>query len=240
MKNLNENGYIIRISENALIQMCLNGLEAYLIKHRVGARKSSKLETFGLLWGNEITLPNRKTLYSVDMLSIDTSAEMGKATCDPKDEALELKRDLMTSFWPQYDFIGDFHTHPWNHYSEVVKDKLYEFSETDYESIEERPEFWEKHNYRVGLVLTVSTMERISNKDPEWIDNCTLEFTFRNYRMYLRGCVTWSSGNGIEVSRNDDNVILDCPALIGLVGEYSDFGKHSGSRSRGKHRIGTI
>lgn len=34
MKEYNANGYIIRIAENALIQMCLNGLETYSIAHK--------------------------------------------------------------------------------------------------------------------------------------------------------------------------------------------------------------
>ena len=108
MKKYNDNGYIIRIGENALIQMCLNGLEAYSIAHKKGKRSQKPLETLGLLWGHELELSNKKTLYCVEFASIDTSAERNHDSCEPNDEALELKRNVLTSFWPQYDFLEIF------------------------------------------------------------------------------------------------------------------------------------
>ncbi|MDD4237432.1 MAG: hypothetical protein PHT62_02570 [Desulfotomaculaceae bacterium] len=133
----NSSGYVIRISENALIQMCLNGLEAYIVTHKENNEDKSKLETFGLLWGHESTLTNQKTLYSIELLSIDTSAVRKSNSCEPNDLALELKRDIMTSFWPHYDFLGDFHTHPYNNYRYVRNNKLYLYSEQDRSSIED-------------------------------------------------------------------------------------------------------
>ena len=100
MKGYNIRGYIIRISENALIQMVLNGLEAYSIFHRGIKGPRVALETLGWLWGYEVVLPNNQNLYSIENMSIDTSAVRDHGYCDPNDRALELKRDLMTSFWP--------------------------------------------------------------------------------------------------------------------------------------------
>lgn len=122
IKKYNVNGYIIRIGENALIQMCLNGLEAYSIAHKEGKRFQKHLETLGLLWGHELELSNKKTLYCVELASVDTSAERYHDSCEPNDDALELKRNILTSFWPQYDFLGDFHTHPYKNYLEVPKE----------------------------------------------------------------------------------------------------------------------
>jgi len=224
MKGFNSNGYIIRISENAVIQMCLNGLEAYSIAHKRGKRFQKHLETLGQLWGHELELPNKKTLYCVELTSIDTSAERYQDSCEPNDEALQLKRNILTSFWPQYDFLGDFHTHPYQNYLDVPKEKLYLFSEADFESIENRTEFWEPNNYRVGLVLTIAQMSKRSSKGFRRYDSSTLEFTLGNYRVWLKGYVAYIDGKEIKLSEHyDDGVLLECPALTGLNMAYTEF-----------------
>lgn len=226
MKEYNADGYIIRIAENALIQMCLNGLEAYSIAHKKGKRFHKHLETLGQLWGHELELPNKKILYCVELASIDTSAERNHNSCEPNDEALQLKRNILTSFWPQYDFLGDFHTHPCQNYLDVSKDKWYLFSDDDYESIENRTEFWEPKNYRIGLVLTIAQMGKRSSKGFRWYDSSTLEFTLGHYRMWLKGYVAYITGNGIKLSEHDDEmVLLECPSMTGLNRAYTEFDK---------------
>lgn len=125
LREFNQHGYIVRVSENSLIQMCLNGIEAYVVKHKQGKGKKSKnmIETYGLLWGHQINQPDKKTLYCVEMVSIDTSAVRDTNSVIPRKLALRLKKDLLTSFWPQYEFLGDFHTHPYEHYKEVLDEK---------------------------------------------------------------------------------------------------------------------
>jgi hypothetical protein len=126
------NNYYIRISENALIQLVLNGLEAYSVYHQGKKRAETRLETYGLLWGHETHLPNNNgILYSIELISVDTSAERAHSFCSPNDSALQLKRDIMTSFLPHYDFLGDFHTHPYKKYTDVTKNKCYNYSADD-------------------------------------------------------------------------------------------------------------
>ena len=237
----NENGHIIRISEETLIQMCLSGLEAYTIIHEESSKKKNKLETYGQLWGNEVILPDNKSLYCVEMLSIDTSAIRDKDSVDYKDDALELKRDIMTSFWPQYDFLGDFHTHPCNHYKEVVDNKWYEFSKADYKSIEDYSEYWKKYNYRVGIVLSIAYMKKKSDKQSDWVNNSTIEFTLGNYRFWIKGYVTYYDEEGkLKLTdHKDEGVVLECPSITGLVGEYCKFGRAVGKKTL-KHKCGTV
>ncbi|KGG79618.1 hypothetical protein Y919_11005 [Caloranaerobacter azorensis H53214] len=237
----NESGYVIRISERVLIQMCLSGLEAYCIFHKESGKKKNKLETYGQIWGHEVRLPNNRVLYCIEMLTIDTSAVRGKDFVECNEDALMLKRDIMTSFWPQYDFLGDFHTHPYNHYKEVLDNKWYEFSEGDYESIENWSDYWKKHNYRVGIVLSIANMKRSSSKEPSWIDNSTIEFTLGNYRFWIKGYVSYQDEKGnLKLTKHDDkNVILDCPSIVGLIGDYCDFGRVIDERGL-KHKCGSI
>lgn len=224
MKDINSNGYIIRIGENALIQMCLNSLEAYSIAHKKGKRLQKNLETLGLLWGHELELSNKKTLYCVELATIDTSAERNHDSCELNDDSLELKRNVLSSFWPQYDFLGDFHTHPYQNYLDVPKEKLYSFSKEDYESIENRTEFWEPKNYRVGLVLTIAQMTKRSSKGFRRYNSSTLEFTLGNYRVWLKGYVAYMAEKRIKLTEHDDDkVLLECPALTGLNMSYTKF-----------------
>lgn len=242
MEEYNTDGYVIRLSEEALIQMCLNGLEAYSIAHKGGEFRTRGIETFGLLWGHEITLSDQRTLYCVEILSIDTSADRKIDSCYPLDATLELKRDILTSFWPQYDFLGDFHSHPYDTKDEVINGKLYEFSQQDIDSVEGRSDFWLKHNYRVGLVLTVAKLARTSNKEHKWIEPNTIEFTLGNYRLWLSGYVTYlKDSKQIRLSSHkDDKVVLDCPAILGLIGEYTEFGRGIRKRITRRHRPGII
>lgn len=237
---LNSNGYIIRISENAIINMCLSGLEAYCVLHKNGTSKNNMLEIYGQLWGHEVTLPNGKTLYCVEMLSIDTSAIMKKDSVEPYDDALQIKRDVLTSFWPQFDYLGDFHTHPYKNYESVMEDKLYKFSEQDINSIEKYSADWTKYNYRVGIVLTIAGMQKKGSKQSEWIDSSTIQFTLGNYRLWLKGYVAYTDGdNNLKLTKDNDEVVLDCPAIVGLVGEYTEFGRLEGKR-RKMHKPGEI
>jgi hypothetical protein len=221
----NKNGYIIRISENAIIQMILSGLEAYNILHPIGKINRRKIETYGLLWGHEISLQNKKTFYCIDMLSIDTSAERHKSMVSPNDSALELKENILTSFWPQYEFLGDFHTHPEDHYADV-KPRNYQFSNGDYNSIQYFSEYWQKYNYRVGIVLTIAMLEKKGTKEACWKDSSTVEFTLGNCRLWLKGYITYTKNNKMHISsHNDANVPIDCPSILGLFGEHTPFSR---------------
>ena len=234
--------YCIRISEDALIQLVLNGLEAYIVSHSEN-KKATSIETYGLLWGHEVSLPeNNGTLYSIELVSIDTSAERDSWSCTPNEKALELKRDVMTSFWPHYDFLGDFHTHPHGNYK-YVGDKEINFSEPDIESLEEFCNDWRKHNYRVGLVLTIAWMKKASNKKSTYLQNNLIEFTLGNYRLWIKAYVaSYEEGEDgkkkcpLKVSdNNEEHVFLDCAALAPeCMTEFTPFGR----RKRGKHHSG--
>ncbi|MGE5674875.1 MAG: hypothetical protein ACM3XM_13550 [Mycobacterium leprae] len=237
----NPQGYIVRISEEALIQICLSGLEAYSVHHlRGGARL--RLETYGLLWGHETLQPDGRTSYSVDTVSVDTSARMDHAEVLPRVSALELKRDLMTSFWPHLEFLGDFHSHPYPDTAGVVEERLYRFSDNDRDAIEGSPDLWRRHGYRVGLVLTVGALKRASRRPHRWLDSGTVEFTLGNYRLWLKAYVTYEEeAGGLKLTTDDEpNLALDCPALMGLRREHTPFGRVQADSPGDRHRAGRI
>ncbi|MEW6229828.1 MAG: hypothetical protein AB1700_17335 [Bacillota bacterium] len=176
--------------------------------------------------GHQAILPGGRVIYCVEFVSIDTSAERSQGSVYPSRYALELKSDVMTSFWPHYDFLGDSHTHPYGHFSDVLLDKLHEFSEEDFQDIENRSRYWRKHGYRVGIMLTIARLEKRGRRYNGLMDDTTIEFTLGNYRLWLKGYVAIQRNTALKLpDHEDEDVILDCPALIGLNGEYSRFGR---------------
>lgn len=110
-----------------------------------------------------------------------------------------------------------------------------------YESIETETKFWQKHNYRIGLVLTVSFMIRKSSRENIWLENNTIEFTLGNYRLWLKGYIEYDGNGKLKVSAHDDgNVHLESPALMGLYGEYTMFGKVLPKKRGSRHIPGEI
>lgn len=222
----NPDGYIVIISENALIEMCLSSLEAYSVSHKGNSGYKTGLEAYGLLFGHESALPNGKTVYCIEFVSVDTSTERERDCCTPNHKALELKRDLLTSFFPQYEFIGDFHSHPCREaYRKVVK-HTYRFSPADYLHVEGNSDFWMQHGYRCGIVITITLLKNKTKSKNRWIDSSTIEFTLGNYRLFLKGYVAALDEDEEKIELVDEkNMNLYYPALLGLVGEFTRFGR---------------
>jgi hypothetical protein len=238
-----ERKIFIIIKEAALMQMILSALEAFAIKHLEKRTHNKYLETYGLLWGNFTKISGNNTqnfIYTISHLTIDTSAKRSKNSVEPNDEALILKKDIITSFWPYYKFLGDFHTHPYKkkenfNYQNVERDKLFDFSKQDFASIEDSAEYWYEHNYRVGIVVTIIDMEK-AIKRVEQIKNNLLVFNLGNYRLWIKGY--WTSYKKQEDkidAKLVDNVYLSCPHLTGLH-EFSQFGRFR----HGRHEEGEI
>jgi hypothetical protein len=192
------------------------------------------------LWGHEAALSDGRTLYSVEFMSIDTSACRTRHSVEPADAALALKRDLMTSFWPHYDFLGNFHTHPYTEsYKKVTERKLYQFSEQDFLNIICHSDHWTRHNYRVGLVMAITLLDKKSSRDDRILADGTMEFTLGNYRLWLKGHVAHLDEDEEEIElAEEQEVMLLCPSITGLY-EFTKFGRGRKGRSV-RHECGKV
>lgn len=226
-------GYVVKVTESATIDMCLSALEAYSVKHIKYQKKP--WETFGLVWGHEAIMRDGRALYTIQKISIDTTAERAPGQCTADDKSLDLKFDFINSYYPDIEFLGDFHTHPYlDTPREVRQKKLYEFSDTDIDSIEMHSDFYINYKYRVGLVMTIACVQQERQNEgklADWIsNNSTAEFRFNNYRIWLQAYVTYLQGKEIKVTK--ENVSLEVPGLLGLHGPYTPFGFYD---SKKKH-----
>jgi len=244
--------YVIQISDDALMEMSLAALEAYVIPQS-HTNKSAKelrteLETYGLLWGHEIFLPDGNILYSVQKLTVDAMADRRTDAVWPS-KGLMVIKDMITSYWPQYSFLGDFHSHPYEYYKDVEEIKGYEFSEADRKSMVENKK--NDDDFRISLVMTISSLKKASNSEPKIISDNIICWTFNNYRFWLNACLVYkgyekndktallpnNSNWTIKYHNSDiDNIYLHCPYLSNPW-QITRFGKKAG---KGNHIAGDV
>lgn len=229
----NHKGYVVRVSENALISLVLSSLEAYAVKKKdiTGkGRPQTRIETFGSVFGYELIMRDMRTLYQIEIAHVDTSAAQRRSSVDYSEEAILMKVDAITSFWPHLDYLGDFHSHPYKNKKEVTDIKGYFLSSDDRKSLND--DFWTKIKYRVGLVITIAAMEKAGTKACDWVASNCVEATLGNYRIWVASYCAYRDNNEYRYTKdNDSHVTLDCPALTGLQWEHTDFGRFK----KGKH-----
>ena len=242
-----EKEIFIIIKEEALMEMVLSALEGFAIKNLEKKKYQNRyLEVYGLLWGSLVKYSGNDNdienyIYTISHLSIDTTAKRSKDSVESNDDALILKKDVITSFWPHYRFLGDFHTHPYKRrknfdYKDIDKDKLYDFTKYDFAFIKDDAEFWYEHNYRVGVVMTIIDMQNKSDIIRQVKDNLIM-FNLGNYRLWVKGYwVSYKKDKKNKIKANvTDDVYLRCPYLTGMC-EFLEFGKFR----KGQHREGEI
>lgn len=226
MKRRNKFGYVVEIDDNAFIDMCLSGLEAYAVRHD-DYQANPCLETFCQLWGKSVQDDDLKTRFVIEKAHVDTSADRYEGMCVPKNDAFAIKKDFMTSFFPNFEFLGDFHTHPYPNVTPdfVHMNRLYGFSDTDVTAIEGHVDHWKRHNYRVGLVMTICTFAQFdlnSVQPAAWQGDSWILFNANNYYIWFKAYVAYKFRGMIKLS--DLSVDLVVPCLSRMLTPNTTFG----------------
>jgi hypothetical protein len=235
LEPLNHNGYVVHLSEDAVIDLCLAGMEAHIVEERRSATRSkgNRLETFGLLWGGVSKMSDGRTLIYVSKASTDTTALRTKDSVTPSKSAFLLKKDLITSFWPELNFLGDFHTHPYDEEEYLVRDieenRLFEFSDGDISSIsgsKARRRFWAQHGFILGIVATILKMQRLPWKRTSTSRRDPIVFNLGHYRIWMKAYVGYLQNGEITLSgHRQRNIQLYCPWVSGCRGPLTAFGR---------------
>ena len=125
---------------------------------------------------------------------MDAHAEKAANWVSFNDESNMNKKRVVESRWPHLCLIGDFHTHPYDNYSQAKRDRGWEFSRADRESLEENDfcgNLWS--DCRVSLVLTIAKLKRVREEqridpDPAFGElKNVLYWQMDNYRFWLSG-----------------------------------------------------
>jgi hypothetical protein len=196
--------HIIQISSEALMEMSLATLEAYTTPRRLKNGKNARpqaVETYGLLWGHEVFLPDGDILYSVEKMTLDAMAYRGSDEVMPS-EGRKITKDLITSYWPNYSFLGDFHTHPFDHYKDVNDAQGYAFSEVDRQSLESARE--EDPDFRISIVSTIASLHRAVEAFPKHLAPHIVTWDFGNYRLWLNACLLHGIPESVRRANPDE------------------------------------
>jgi hypothetical protein len=214
---------IVSISESAFFTMTTTALEAYRIEHiTANGSKSDRVETFGHLWG----YMSKSSAGMVDIYRVvwaDTSTAVIRDTssvaCDP--EAMPLKESFLGCFFPEVEYLGDYHSHPYDSVNDGVKSELevqrkelYKFSDADFRAVRNIQKE-DMAKYRVGLVVTIYERGDQRPRSMELLDEeSCIRFQYENTTIWIKAYV-WKENKkdfGFR-KRPDKSVKLVCPTL---------------------------
>lgn len=235
--------YTVVLSDDAFRVSVMAALEAYCVPHgsNTSVNAHTPLETTGAIWGTTKTDAFGNLIYEVESVDVDTSAEMQAAAVAQKPSAIALKTSFTEKFTPHFQYLGDFHSHPYSE-GEVVagktlgtpqhaeQSKAYRFSGThspatsDYGSVATMRKMDLK--YRVGLVITLFRMKyAVNHSRKAYLDErSALRLTFNGtglhgtketFRIWIKAHV-FPDPDQITPARDQDVVLL-CP-IAGFFG----------------------
>jgi hypothetical protein len=128
---------IIHVSDQAFMTILLSGLEAYKValaedEEQNDAVEQVPMEFFGHLFGT-CTVREEGKYFSVEHVSIDSTALQGDVGVRPNPHSLMLKDALINFCWPHYQYLGYVHSHPYESAKEMQSNKGFLLSDEDKE-----------------------------------------------------------------------------------------------------------
>lgn len=214
--------HYVEIEKQALIQMILNGFEAFVVKH--GNKKRSGIEFHASLYG-DIEFPEDNTYlrHIIKFISADTSAKMESGSVDANPEASALKEHL--AYELGFYQLGMMHSHPYlAHEMSIseVRENGFNFSKGDLENFSEAIDEYEVgKGYHLEVLLTIKELKNANTvMDGRSCDN-VFEFSVGNCKCFLRAQVL-SKNEKKELQY--DETILHCDYLEKNLHLDAEFG----------------
>lgn len=188
--------YLVNVSESAFRSIILATIESYsgVSPPRGKGRSRKYLETYGLLWGYETTLRNGKPCFTVEAATTDVNAERDHTSVTPSKHGLQTMNAIVSSYWPNWRFIGDFHSHPFK--PSQAMPRRPELSTEDIATVEDVDSIYPSLGYRVCLLTSIRQMTRRGAKDPAYLGTHALEWTMHNLRLSLAAWVAAPRARG--------------------------------------------
>lgn len=206
--------YITSLSEQAFFTVVTAALEAYRVSHPKNAGMPHQpVETCGNLWGYAAKTKRNELIHHVTLADVDASADQQPGSVTPSEESFNIKADFVDRFRPEVEYLGDFHSHPYDHPNDGVRSALgveradlFSFSDDD---VRAAIHLHKKRNYRVGLVVTVlETSVRRENKHVGKNSYSCIRFSYDNFTIWLKAHLV-IKGEMVP----DADVSLICPAI---------------------------
>ncbi len=215
----NSSGYVVRVAEPALMQLCLAAMEAYV----VGNPEAFEVETFGLLWGTaRVHRASKKTFFSVEHASTHLSAKGDHDSVRPDMNAIRLQRDLMEKLWPQLGCLGPHHTHPYNSFKDMKAVEGWNPSSADRQYFTGKA--FRELRHRVCLITTVCKSSKSENKVSQFKSNA-IALQIDSHWVLITAQVLYYEADVFTMSADDDErVQIEIPFLRGFDGGHAALG----------------
>lgn len=135
----------------AIEDMLISAQEAYFAR---GPRQKAAHEVYGVMLGMRRDMPFKDknagnlTVRFVHIMRCQPqlTAKASPANVTPNAYSLEALSNLALTQFPQYEIIGDFHSHPWNTWKSLERYRGWELSEPDQSSTRN----WLEYLHRKG------------------------------------------------------------------------------------------
>jgi hypothetical protein len=204
---------IVSLSEQAFFTVVSSALEAFQINHDGKAdKKHIPLETYGNLWGHASVNRRGVSIFHVALADVDTSAKRTPESVRAERKSFELKQQFVDHFHPEIEYLGDFHSHPYDPVNDDVdnalqleRDKRHEFTPADFESAQS---LRQDRTYRLGLVVTVFRGEKTVARKSKHVGLSCIRFSYDGFTIWLK-CHVFGEKRTVQ----DRKVALICPAL---------------------------
>lgn len=216
--------YIVSISDQAFFSLITSALEAYKVSHIDDDQSTNHIpiETYGNLWGYQAKTKRNENVFRIVFADVDTSATRTPNSVRPQQKSFTIKEEFVDCFYPELEYLGDFHSHPYDFENDSVsnakqleQDKLYCFSDGDFASVNHLKKE-EKRKYRIGIVTTVFSPKIAPKRQSSHINDENKEKDLSCIRFSHDGLVIWIKcyifGRGKTLIQNED-IALMCPIL---------------------------
>jgi len=210
--------YIVSISDQAFFTIITSALEAYRVSHPEDdddGENHIPIETYGNIWGYQAKTKRNEIVFRAVLADIDTSAVRTPNSVRPQQKAFDIKEEFVDKFMPEIEYLGDFHSHPYdfendkvNNVLELERKKLFCFFHGDFKHVKY---LQEERNYRLGIVATVFEMPKRVARRNRHIDEdglTCIRFMYDNLTIWLKVYVFMDSKR-----IKDKDIALTCPSL---------------------------
>ncbi|MDI1292995.1 MAG: hypothetical protein PSV18_09650 [Methylobacter sp.] len=211
---------IISLSDSAFFTIVTSALEAYSICHQDDSKDDHvPLETYGNLWGYQATTKRKESLLHVVLADSDTSAKCKSGEATPADDTFDLKTDFADSFFPELEYLGDFHSHPYDVNEvktelELQRGKLFEQSSSDAKFAKYQQGLGK--NYQLQIIATVFERHEQVNRASGHIkgDLSCIRFQYDKRTIWIKAyAYRVDEKENIWRKVNKDTIALICPCV---------------------------
>lgn len=207
---------IVSISDDVFFTTVAASLEAYKVRHDQKTLDDVPVETYGNLWGYVSKSSNGSSIIRAALADVDTSAVTDNSSAAPKKEAFKLKDQFIRTYRPELEYLGNFHSHPYNLEIDKVKNVLdlerkglFNFSDDDKRYFKQLQ--IDDNNFRLALAITVFEPLQLVPRDDAYIEgHSCIRFSFDGITLWIKAHAYLAS-NGAKLPCK--NVAIVCPSI---------------------------